>query len=46
MVLAFWTRLLPFDQVARLFGVSWQGVNDIVSAAIALRAAARNITKK
>lgn len=34
-VLAFWTRLLPWDQVARLFGVSWNTVRSAVDAAVA-----------
>jgi transposase len=34
-VLAFWTRLLPWDQVARLFNVSWNTVRSAVDAAVA-----------
>lgn len=33
-VLAFWTRLLPWDQVANLFGVSWNTVRSAVDAAV------------
>lgn len=33
-VLAFWTRLLPWDQVARLFNVSWNTVRAAVEAAV------------
>jgi len=34
-VLAFWSRLLPWDQVARLFNVSWNTVRSAVEAAVA-----------
>jgi len=34
-ILAFWTRMLPWDQVARLFGVSWNTVSSAVDAAVA-----------
>jgi transposase len=34
-VLAFWSRLLPWDQVARLFNVSWNTVRSAVDAAVA-----------
>jgi transposase len=33
-VLAFWSRLLPWDQVARLFNVSWNTVRGAVEAAV------------
>ena len=33
-VLAFWTRMLPWDQVARLFDVSWNTVRAAVEAAV------------
>jgi transposase len=33
-VLAFWSRLLPWDQVARLFHVSWNTVRSAVEAAV------------
>ena len=33
-VLAFWTRMLPWDQVARLFGVSWNTARAAVEAAV------------
>jgi len=34
-VLAFWARLLPWDQVARLFNVSWNTVKSAVDTAVA-----------
>jgi transposase len=34
-VLSFWSRLLPWDQVARLFNVSWNTVASAVEAAVA-----------
>ena len=34
-VLAFWSRLLPWDQVARLFNISWSTVRSAVDAAVA-----------
>ena len=34
-VLAFWSRLLPWDQVAKLFNVSWSTVRSAVDAAVA-----------
>jgi transposase len=34
-VLAFWSRHLPWEQVARLFGVSWNTVRSAVEAAVA-----------
>jgi len=33
-VLAFWTRMLPWDQVARLFNVSWGTVRAAVEVAV------------
>jgi transposase len=33
-VLAFWSRLLPWDQVARLFHVSWGTIRSAVEAAV------------
>ncbi|MFQ6093838.1 MAG: ISL3 family transposase, partial [bacterium] len=33
-VLAFWSRLLPWEQVARLFNVSWNTVRSAVDAAV------------
>lgn len=33
-VLAFWSRILPWDQVARLFNVSWNTVRAAVEAAV------------
>jgi transposase len=33
-VLAFWSRLLPWDQVGRLFNVSWNTVRAAVEAAV------------
>lgn len=33
-VLSFWSRLLPWDQVARLFNVSWNTVQSAVQAAV------------
>lgn len=33
-VLGFWSRLLPWDQVARLFNVSWNTVRSSVEAAV------------
>jgi len=33
-VLAFWTRMLPWDQVAKLFNVSWNTVRTAVEAAV------------
>jgi transposase len=33
-VLAFWTRMLPWDQVAKLFNVSWNTVRAAVEAAV------------
>jgi len=33
-VLAFWSRLLPWDQVARLYKVSWNTVRSAVEAAV------------
>ena len=33
-VLAFWTRMLPWDQVAKLFDVSWNTVRAAVEAAV------------
>lgn len=34
-LLAFWSRLLPWDQVARLFNVSWNAVQSAVEGAVA-----------
>jgi hypothetical protein len=34
-VLSFWSRLLPWDQVVRLFNVSWNTVRSAVDAAVA-----------
>jgi len=33
-VLAFWTRMLPWDQVAKLFNVSWNTARAAVAAAV------------
>jgi len=33
-VLSFWTRMLPWDQVAKLFDVSWNTVRAAVEAAV------------